>query len=401
MSTWKRLFSADYRAAVSAEAAGQLEQAAEHYVLAGEPVEAARVHLSRAERADSRDAEIGALRDALHWVGEDTGLRARIQRVLGRALLGRARDEGIATARDRQRVRDAATLLLAGGDFGSAGEALEAIGDVEGAVQAFRRGGLIERMEALLGREADTAARERSVREAYANYEMHLRTGDRDQALAALEECVRAAERPASYRRLLDELSSRVLTGGRVLLHLRGAPALGVVAAGSAVLGRDPLCELPLRAGGVSRRHAEITVAAADAAPRFHLRDLGSRNGTRVGGMPVHGELGLRESGSFALGDHCDIDYELRGAPAHLQLTVSGGLDRERRLLLVGPGEGVALEHAAELPLRVWFRDGRPMLSRLDEAVRLTLDGVAVARGDIQLVRGDLIEVDGREIEVA
>jgi hypothetical protein len=53
------------------------------------------------------------------------------------------------------------------------------------------------------------------------------------------------------------------------------------------VLGRDPLCDLPLRAGGVSHQHAEIE--RSDTG--FALRDLDSRNGTSLVGMPLAGRV--------------------------------------------------------------------------------------------------------------
>jgi tetratricopeptide (TPR) repeat protein len=410
LSFWKRLFSADYRAAVSAEAAGQLEQAAEHYVLAGEPTEAARVHLARAERADTRGAEIDALRDALHWAGE-TALRARIQRALGRVLLQRARDEGVATARDQQRVREAAELLMAGGDHATAGEALESIDDAQGAARAYTHGGLVERMEALLLRDEAQLDRERTVRDAFANYEMHLRMGDRDAARADLEQCIAAAERTAEHRRLLDELDSHLITGGRLVLHRRQAPALTCVAMERIELGRDPLCALPLRAAGVSRRHAALLVAGAGETPRFHLQDLGSRNGTLLAGLPVQGVVPLAGAGSFELGEHCQIAFEVHGQPAHLLLRVTRGLDQGQVLLAAGAGEPIDLGHlddhdrtddrAAGLPVRLTFRKGRPFLARSASARRLSLNGEVVAHGEIQLIHGDALVIDDVEVEVA
>ncbi|WP_428267003.1 FHA domain-containing protein [Haliangium sp.] len=400
MSFWKRLFSADYRAAVSAEAGGQLEQAAEHYVLAGEPAEAARVHLARAERAEERSAELAALRDALHWAGAHETLRTRIQRTLGRALLARARDEGIATSRDRQRVREAASLLTAGGDFASAGEALDAIGDTQGAIRAYRQGGLVERLEAVLARDQARLDRERSLREAFANYELHMRLGTRDQARRALVDCVQIAERKAEYQRLLDELDARLITAGRVVLRRRNLPPLTVVGAPSAALGRDPLCELPLRTGGVSRRHAEIVVAA-DPPPAFLLRDLGSRNGTLLAGLPIQGTVPLADTGQFGLGDQCEVSYDQRSDPSLLHLRITGGLDAGQEMILAGPDQDIRLDQLANLPIQLCFRNGRPWLAKRAPQTRLTLAGEPVAEGECQLIHGDSFAVDGVEVEVA
>jgi DNA-binding winged helix-turn-helix (wHTH) protein len=54
---------------------------------------------------------------------------------------------------------------------------------------------------------------------------------------------------------------------------------------GENVLGRDPNVEIYLDASGVSRRHALIKIAAARAT----IEDLGSKNGTFVGGQRIDG----------------------------------------------------------------------------------------------------------------
>ena len=86
MSFLRRMFSADYRAAVAAEAAGNVDLAAERYALAGEHEGAVRMHLARAARASTRQLEIAALRDALRWAGDSPELRRQAAKALGRAL---------------------------------------------------------------------------------------------------------------------------------------------------------------------------------------------------------------------------------------------------------------------------------------------------------------------------
>jgi hypothetical protein len=54
------------------------------------------------------------------------------------------RAEGIATERDRARVRKAAELLVAGDHHALAGEALETIHDHVAAANAYSAGGLVE-----------------------------------------------------------------------------------------------------------------------------------------------------------------------------------------------------------------------------------------------------------------
>jgi DNA-binding winged helix-turn-helix (wHTH) protein len=68
--------------------------------------------------------------------------------------------------------------------------------------------------------------------------------------------------------------------------------------AGEHVLGRDPDVEIYLDSPGVSRRHARITIAA----DRATIEDLGSKNGTFVGGQPVHGSRSLSDGDIIAIG---------------------------------------------------------------------------------------------------
>ncbi len=63
-----------------------------------------------------------------------------------------------------------------------------------------------------------------------------------------------------------------------------GEPSGGMFEIGERVtIGRDPSCEVALTDPSVSRRHANIEWTYAGHV----LRDLGSRNGTFVGGEPV------------------------------------------------------------------------------------------------------------------
>src|SRR6185436_4870999 len=213
------MFSADYRAAVAAEAAGNVDLAAERYGLAGEHEGAVRMHLARAARAPNRHAELGALRDAMRWAGEDPALRRRAAAALGKALYESARAEGIATERDRARVREAAELLVLGEDHALAGEALEAIGDHLGAANAYSAGGLVERMESALAKEDDAASRAREEADAFAGYETAMRVGRRDEARAELQRAIAAASVVGEYRRLLDQLDTALLTAGKVELR--------------------------------------------------------------------------------------------------------------------------------------------------------------------------------------
>jgi hypothetical protein len=75
-------------------------------------------------------------------------------------------------------------------------------------------------------------------------------------------------------------------------------PRLALPASGQITLGRSAECDCLLSDPSVSRRHAELR----RDGDRWLLRDLGSRNGTRVNGLRVTGETEVRPGDAIALG---------------------------------------------------------------------------------------------------
>ncbi len=387
------MFSADYRAAVAAEAAGNVDLAAERYALAGEHEGAVRMHLARAARAGTRQAEIAALRDALRWAGDVAELRKQAAKALGRAMWESIKAEGIATERDRTKVREASEMLVLGDDHATAGEALEAIGDHQAAALAYSAGGLVDKMEVALSKEDQLYLRAREESDGFAAYQTEMRVGRRDDARAELVRAIGSAAQAGEYRRLLDQLDTALLTAGKAELKRRGKPIIVACAAQKIVLGRDPLCDLSLRAGGVSRQHAEIE-RMPDGS--FQLRDLDSRNGTTVAGLPLVGKVPLSGSGRFGLGDECSLDFETVGNI--LTLRVTNGVDRGAALIASDEGTKLVLD-ALGLGLDVVFQRSRPMLGRgTCREVKFNDEPLGDVR--VQLIRGDRILADGDEIDV-
>lgn len=393
MSFFRRVFSADYRAAVAAEAAGNVDLAAERYALAGEAEGAVRMHIARAARAGTRQVELGALRDAMRWAGNDPELLRRASKALGRAIWENIKVEGVATERDRAKVREAAELLVIGDDQQTAGEALELIGDLQGAASAYSAGGYVEKMEAVLAKDDSAVEKARDEADAFANYEVHMQVGRRDEARSELARALASAAAAGEYRRLLDQLDTALLTGARVELKRRGKPAIVACAVPKIVLGRDALCDLPLRAGGVSRQHAEIDRVNGNT---FQLRDLDSRNGTSFAGMPLVGKVPLVATGRFGLGEECVIDFEI--VAGILLLRIGNGLDRGVALIAGDDGAKLALGSLGS-GLDLIFHRGRPMLGR-GTSREVTFNGEPLGELRVQLIRGDRIVADGDEIDI-
>jgi hypothetical protein len=296
-------------------------------------------------------------------------------------------EKGTAGERDRSTVGEAAEYLAEAGDFGGAGDAWELIGDDAAAARAYELGGLVEKMEDALGRESRRRRAGQRLVGAFEDFELYRKAGDRDAALAALRIAVEAAENKGEYRRLLDELESRLLAAGTIVLQGRGPP-LHICAIGTVTIGRSPEHALPLRAASVSRDHVEI-------GPGRVLRDVGSRGGTWIGGMALAGDLALQGEGRFTLGEECEIAWR---AGATLELSVVRGLDRGLVLVQIAPEQRFSLRARLGLAAHLWFRDGKPLAAAEDGAT-LLLNGEK-ALGAVQLVRKDVLVVGGVEVEV-
>lgn len=70
------------------------------------------------------------------------------------------------------------------------------------------------------------------------------------------------------------------------------------LSAGETLIGRDPQAGVCLDVVGVSRRHARIIVNEPDAV----LEDLGSKNGSAVGGEPIDAPHVLRDGDQLHIG---------------------------------------------------------------------------------------------------
>jgi two-component system cell cycle response regulator len=96
-----------------------------------------------------------------------------------------------------------------------------------------------------------------------------------------------------------------------VVMHAPQRQLLGaraVLARAPVVLGRDPSCDLVLEVDNVSRRHARVR----EDGERHLLEDLGSTNGTFVGGERV--ETCVLEAGDFVRLGSVLIKYLTGGA---------------------------------------------------------------------------------------
>ena len=395
MAFLKRVLSSDYRRALAAEAAGEFLLAARGYALSGEREKVAEMHLLAADKAAGQQARLGELRAAARWAGGEDGrgplgpeARAVMQRIAA-ALVDTVHSGGVVGDGDKVVLREAAELWSRAGEPARAGQVLELCGDEHGAAEAYQSAGEVEQLERLLGRDEARRQREQALRQARAEYERLQAMGARREARERLRECARLDEGGAS-RAALEALEARRLSRGLVSLR-EAAGGLAIVYAGPAALpfglGREPSCELPLRDERISRRHAEI-VRADDGG--LCLRDCGSRNGTRLGGVAIAGELPLTGRGEIGLGDAVVLGFAAAGAPGEpaLRLEVVRGADRGQVAVLA-----LAPVAVADGALQLRFDGGTPVLSAAPDRppAAVALNGHAAGPA-IELLRGDRVE---------
>lgn len=153
-----------------------------------------------------------------------------------------------------------------------------------------------------------------------------------------------------------------------------------------AVLGRGEV-DLPIRGTSVSREHAEIALAGGALV----LRDLDSRNGTLVRGLPIRGRIELTGQTEIGLGDDVTLLVEPLGRAVSIE--VLRGFDRGERIVA---GEGELRVEGLSAVVR--FVEGWAVLAA-DPGVDLTLDGQTCAL-PVHLLEGDRLAVGGVLVEV-
>ncbi|HEX9163955.1 MAG TPA: winged helix-turn-helix domain-containing protein [Thermoanaerobaculia bacterium] len=95
-----------------------------------------------------------------------------------------------------------------------------------------------------------------------------------------------------------DAKPGATVEGIHTVASLSGSPWHVQLPAGETVIGRDPALRDAIDDASVSRRHAAVVCSVDSCA----IRDLGSKNGTSIGGVRIAGECELREGDVVTLG---------------------------------------------------------------------------------------------------
>jgi pSer/pThr/pTyr-binding forkhead associated (FHA) protein len=123
-----------------------------------------------------------------------------------------------------------------------------------------------------------------------------------------------------------------VRDGQRRTVRLRG---------GAYVLGRHEACDIVLEDKGVSRRHARLLVDGDDVV----VEDLGSGNGTLLGGVAISGPVALRDGATLDLHPFEVVVHIGRAggpsAPPEAHLEIIDGPGTGMRFVLQGEAMGI------------------------------------------------------------
>lgn len=396
MSFFRDLLDGRRRRARAAEAEGRHRDAASLYAAMGEMAEAARCLSHAGDKAEKLDERLSAWLDAvgmLPVIAVDE--RKAIDVKIGRAVLEDARRRGLATPEERRQLTDAAERLERSDKHAEAADCFELLGQKSDAARNLELGGEIERLEKLLAESNAVDAREARIRRLVSEHELALALGDRRSARQCLAEVVELAPEDAGMRQMLRRLEERWVSAPITLSV--GARRMSFSHRLPVVIGRSD-ADLNVRGTSVSRRHAEIS----REGERFVVRDLGSRNGTLVSGVPLAGALAIEGPLELGLGE--DVTVAVRAEGRALEIEVVRGLDRG---LLHVIGAEAGGESSVAIP-------GVPALLELDaqgasivplpgESAELVPDGASRGRkvqGRIHLLRGDTVVLGGVRVEV-
>ncbi len=283
------------------------------YLRAERPEDASRIKLVVAEAGQDPARRLVDYAQAIELAPEKSEARraARAKRATfvvalhtGSALGGAARLE----------VERAAEELLEVNEAKTAARAFRALGDRDGEARALEAAGEVDALEQLFAEDEVKRRRVQARERQLGEIQSLQQSGRRRDALVRLTSLLRDEPGEPRYGELAAALRTRKISGPCVELTLSQRP-LRLIFGDEIVLGRSDAA-LVVGHSAVSRHHLAFRRAEDGSV---WVRDLGSRNGTQRGGLPLAGELPLTGPMALTLG---------REVP--LSLNVSASMDIEQ-----------------------------------------------------------------------
>lgn len=386
MAFFDRIFGKGRAAAQArtSELRGDLARAAELFGEAGQPDEAARVMILRADGETEARTKLQYLAQAaqLAPAGTERRKEARLRRAeLLLALAGDASVSAIA----RHEVIEAARDLEAVGEPLKAAEAFARAGDKEGEARTLQAAGDVERLEFLLSSEQFKERSSRAREDRTKDIDLMIECGRRREALAALDDLLRATPDDAPLRERANSLRARKVVAPIVGLDMLGS-RWTLVLGDEVVIGRSEGA-IKVSSNAVSRQHLRITREGGDVV----VRDLESRNGTQLRGINLAGALPVHDGLDLKLGR----EVSLRIAPCKrlegaIEIEVAG----ERYVATLGknvlPIDGLTLATGTDGWVELVTEGAHAYVGGVEWTERATLlagDAIATARAGEVAVR--------------
>ncbi len=312
MGFFSRLFEGrQVKEARALRAAGDLERAGEAFRKLGDKVEAARLFLAACEGESNPRERLRLIARAIEAAPPDGALlvQARTKRAL--LVLREAEAAEALSPLALREIADAAPALLAGNEPAAAARAYRLVGDLEGAARAYEAAGDIDNLESLLDRELAAERRKASDRAKLDEAELLATTGLRRDALAIL----RALGTNDDVKTRIDALERRRPKPGPLAIRIRGV-AYRLLTEKEVTIGRTTGVIVP--SPEVSRVHVLLSMTPSGVL----VKDLGSRNGTKVRGSQIDGTFAISDSAELELGP--SVRLVIARVPFGWSLTVGG-----------------------------------------------------------------------------
>ncbi|HSO31081.1 MAG TPA: FHA domain-containing protein, partial [Labilithrix sp.] len=265
-----------------------------------------------------------------------------------------------------------------------AAEAFGRAGDTEGEARALQAAGDVERLEFLLSSEQFKERTSRAREDRTKDVDLMIACGRRREALAALDELLKATPDDAPLRERANALRSRRVEAPIVTLEMLGE-RWTMVLGSEVVIGRSEGA-IKVSSNAVSRQHLRIVREGDDVV----VRDLDSRNGTQLRGINLAGALPVHDGLDLKLGR----EVTLRIAPSKklggaIEIDVAG----QHYVACLGknclPVEGLTLDVGPDGWVELLAHGTHAYVGGVEWTQRATLlagDAVATARaGDVAL----------------
>lgn len=298
------------------------------YLRAGAAVEASRVKLTLAEANRDPTRKLLEFAQAIELAPDGSEARRNARRARALFLVDlHSASGGVGAA--RAELERAAAELIEVDEGREAAKAYRLLGDRAGEARALEAAGAIEELELLFAHDDE----ERNERRAREQLLQEVRTlhecGKRREALAQLASQMQSTHVDPRVVELAGQLRQRRLSGPSCEVEITGKRTR-LVFGREAVLGRSD-ADLIVNHSAISRRHLGFR-RAEDGS--IWVRDLGSRNGTQRGGLPLAGEMPIGAALQLTLGREVplelhvtdDVLLEVKVAGTHATLVLGDEL---------------------------------------------------------------------------